>query len=65
MIDSRVPRRLRRLIVLALQEGWRVEISPDVQLTLRKPGFTPIQTGPRANDARVLQRSNGDEPDNG
>ena len=56
MNRNRLPLRLRRLILLALREGWRVEISPDLQLTLRKPGFTPIHTGARANDRRPVVR---------
>ena len=56
MDSNRLPRRLRRLILMALREGWRVEISPDLQLTLRKPGFTPIHTGARANDSRPVVR---------
>ena len=56
MNRNRLPLRLRRLILLALREGWRVEISPDLHLTLRKPGFTPIHTGARANDSRPVVR---------
>lgn len=56
MDSNRLPRRLRRLILMALREGWRVEISPDLQRTLRKPGFTPIHTGARANDRRPVVR---------
>lgn len=52
MNRNRLPRRLRRLILLALREGWKVEISPDLRLTLRKPGLPPIHTGANANDAR-------------
>lgn len=44
--------RMQRLILLALREGWQVEISPTLHLTLRKPGFPPIHTGANANDAR-------------
>ena len=56
MNRNRLPLRLRRLILLALREGWRVEISPDLHLTLRKPGLPPIHTGPRANDRRPMGR---------
>ena len=56
MNRNRLPRRLRRLILLALREGWRVEISPDLHLTLRKPGLPPIHTGPCANDRRPMGR---------
>ncbi|AZF10339.1 hypothetical protein C4J93_2141 [Pseudomonas sp. R2-37-08W] len=34
---------------MALREGWWVRISPDLQLTLRKPGLPPIHTGTRAH----------------
>ncbi|WP_300719587.1 hypothetical protein [Pseudomonas sp.] len=44
--------RMQRLILLALREGWQVQISTTLQLTLRKPGFPAIHTGARANDAR-------------
>lgn len=56
MDSNRLPRRLRRLILTALHEGWWVQISPDLQLTLRKPGFPPIRAGSRANDARPARR---------
>lgn len=44
--------RMQRLILLALREGWQVQISTTLQLTLRKPGFPAIHKGARANDAR-------------
>jgi len=44
--------RMQRLILLALREGWQVQISTTLQLTLRKPGFPAIHTGACANDAR-------------
>lgn len=56
MNRNRLPRRLRRLILLALSEGWQVEISPDLRLTLCKPGLPPIHTGACANDARPKVR---------
>lgn len=56
MDSNRLPHRLRRLILMALREGWWVQISPDLHLTLRKPGLPPIHTGTRANDARSLVR---------
>ncbi len=56
MDSNRLPRRLRRLILMALREGWWVQISPDLQLILRKPGLPPIHTGTRANDARPVRR---------
>ncbi len=64
MDSSRLPRRLRRLVLLALREGWRVEISPDLRLTLRKPGMPPIHTGARANDARPMLPRRGSDDGN-
>lgn len=67
MISSYLPRRLRRLVLTALREGWHVEISPDLRVTLRKPGFASIHTGARANDRRSarlrLPSDNGTEND--
>ncbi len=67
MISNRLPRRLRRLILLALREGWRVEVSPNLRLALHKPGFPPIHTGSRANDARPMlpRRESNDGNDHG
>ena len=65
MDSNRLPRRLRRLILMALREGWWVQISPDLQLTLRKPGFPPIHTGTRANDARPARRRRRRKPTDG
>lgn len=61
MHSNRLPRRLRRLVLLALREGWRVEISPELRLTLRKPGMPPIHTGTRANDARPMPPRRGSD----
>lgn len=59
--------RLQRLIWLALHEGWQVEISPALHLTLRKPGLPPIHTGATANDARPVnqQQSPNENHDHG
>lgn len=56
MIRNHLGSRLQRLILLTLREGWQVEISPTLHLTLRKPGFPPIHTGASTNDARPLIR---------
>ena len=52
MVSNRLPRRLRRLIFLALREGWQVELTQNLRLTLRKPGFPPIFSGSQASDGR-------------
>lgn len=52
MPANHVPRRLRRLIRLALREGWQVDVTTDLRLTLRKPGFASIHIGAHSNDAR-------------
>lgn len=57
MSANRLPRRLRRLVLLALREGWQVQINPDLRLSLTKPGFAAIHTGADGHDAReVVQR---------
>ncbi|SDS63628.1 hypothetical protein SAMN04490182_2012 [Pseudomonas cedrina] len=52
MSANHVPHRLRRLIRLALREGWQVDVGTDLRLTLRKPGFASIHTGAHSNDGR-------------
>jgi len=52
MTRNKFDSRIQRLILLALREGWQVQINPTLQLTLRKPGFPAIHTGACANYAR-------------